>query len=227
MSYTNEEPTSKLPSIEPTQRASYPYEYTFPYYGLPEIPPPPPSPKKNSHSILWSIIVTLLITSIVSLSFLVEQWYGHSNSSVNATTPTILPTPKVTVIIETPTPQPPTPTTVVIPTPTPVRTVAYYANDIYNDFYANGLGGPNPQNDTKWSCCTYVPAGGAIYWTDRGYAFDIATFYNISDAETDARDLYRIGWYTNVVHNCLLSYEKSVPTSILSEYVQLMQIYCN
>ena len=171
-----------------------------------------------------------------SLSYIGYSLFEHANSNTGkallstATKPTALPTIRPTIIIETPTPLPPTPTpTPLPPTPTPTRVVAYFANDIYNDFVASGYGGNDPKNDTNWSCCTYVPAGGAIYWTDSrsGYVLDIATFYNLQDAQTDANDLFQKGYYANVVHACLLTYSKDVPDSVIGTYVQLMQQYCN
>jgi hypothetical protein len=56
---------------------------------------------------------------------------------------------------------------------------------------------------------------------------DIATFYTLQDAQTDANDLFNHGFYTNVVHACLLSYDKNVPGSVISPYLQFMQQYCN
>lgn len=174
------------------------------------------------------LTVILILLSIIGYSF-----YGHANSSATTNSPpTARPTanPKPTIIIETPTQAPPTATsTQAPPTATPTPSVSYYAIDIYNDFVANGLGGTDPKHDTNWSCCTYVPAGGAIYWTDSqsGQVLDIATFYNIQDAETDANDLFNKGFNANVVHACLLSYDKNVPASVINPYVQLMQQYCN
>jgi hypothetical protein len=260
MSYLSDEPTNKIPAIEPTQRAN-PYEMDspYPYYGtLPDIPPPPPRERKG-HTFLWVLFAALFVVLIVSTSFFGVQLYGHQTRSINRTvltsipanpTATIKPTPQPTLkseskIIPTPTPQPPTPTpqpptptpqpTIIIatptpqpPTPTPIPTVPYYASDIYNDFYASGLGGPNPHSVT-WGCCTYNPAGGIQQWTDSksGIWMQLATFYNNSDAEVDAGELYQQGYYYNVASSCLLLYPKTFPTSILSEYVQVMQSYCN
>jgi len=116
-----------------------------------------------------------------------------------------------------------------MPTDTPTPTVSYYANDIYNDFVANGLGGPNPKDDTNWKCCTYTPEGGAIIWNDSnsGYQLDLAVFVSLAEAETDESDLNAKGVSTNVVHACLLSYGKSVPDSVIKGYLRLMQTYCN
>ncbi len=221
-----DEETLPLPIMLPTTPA-YPYrnnpiiEQTTPTYPLynpyepiSPYPPPPPTKRKINHFVLLFFGI-LLVTLIASTSFLGIQMYEHQSDTASK----IMPSRTSTQIL-TPTPQP--------PTPTPIPTVSYYASDIYNDFYANGLGGSDPKNDTNWSCCTYTPAGGAIVWTDRsGYILDIATFLNIHNAEVDAGDLYRDGYFSNVVHDCLLSYNKSVPTSVLGGYVQLMQIYCN
>lgn len=230
MSYRNDDTTEKIPAIEPTQRANNPYEYTMPYYGLPDIPPPPP--KNNRHGILWAVVMLLSVALLVSLLFIGVQIYGHSNINNDASHLSTVLSTATSIPTRTPTYTPiPTPTDTPIPTPTntPTRTINYTASDIYNDFYANGLGGKNPTNDTNWKCCTYTPAGGAVVWNDSmsGWQLDIATFYNNADAEIDASDLYRQGFYSNVVHNCLLSYEKQVPVSVLSPYVQLMQTYCN
>ena len=222
MSYTfNDQPTVNTPPIEPTQPARNPYELTNPYTSystLPDIPPPPPT-KRNKYGLIWIGVIVLLV-ALISLSFLGYTLYGHVHSNIGKTTlQTDLPTTRPTTSIEAPTPLPPTPT----------RVVAYYANDIYNDFVASGYGGTDPKPDTKWSCCTYVPAGGAIYWTDNrsGYVLDIATFYTLQDAQSDANDLFHQGYYANVIHACLLSYDKNVPGSVISPYLQLMQQYCN
>lgn len=223
----HEQPTEKAPHIEPTQQASNPYELADPYmnYGtLPDIPPPPRIRQK--HNFIWLVGIGVFV-ALISLSFIVYALYGHANSNTEKTSlstttkPAAVPTTGPTIIIETPTPQP--------PTSTPTQVVAYYANDIYNDFVVSGYGGPDPKNDTNWSCCTYVPAGGAIYWTDSrsGYVLDIATFYTLQDAQTDAHDLFQKGYYANVVHACLLSYDKDVPASVINPYLQLMQQYCN
>ena len=84
-----------------------------------------------------------------------------------------------------------TPTATMVPTSTPVPLVSYPASDIYHDFSTNGLGGTNLRNDTNWSCCTYIPEGGALVWTDSasGYTLDIATFKSTSEAEIDAQQL--------------------------------------
>jgi hypothetical protein len=132
--------------------------------------------------------------------------------------PTSLPTPMPTSV--------PTP----VPTSAPTSlTVKYYASDIYNDFVANGLGGTNPKTDTKWSCCSYIPSGGAIVWTDSttGYTMDIATFATSNAVQIDEGQLNNKGFYTNVVHNCLLSYESAIPQSVINSYLQVMQTYCN
>ncbi len=244
MSNFSDEPTNKIPAIEPTQRAN-PYEMDSPYSfysSLPDIPPPPPRERKG-HTFLWVLFAALFVVLIVSTSFFGVPLYGHQIRNINRTvltsipakpTVTMQPTPQPTLkseskIIPTPTPQLPTPTpqpTIIIatptpqpPTPTPIPTVPHYAS---------GLGGSNPHSVT-WGCCTYNPAGGIQQWTDSksGIWMQLATFYNNSDAEVDAGELYQQGYYYHVVNSCLLLYPKTFPTSVLSEYVQVMQSYCN
>jgi hypothetical protein len=205
--------------IESTQ-AVYrnPYETTYPYFG--EVPPAPPPPPKQRHT--WLIVVLMSIACLVLVLSGVFFGVTHSGASqkVAHVTPTVTPIPI---------PKDPPTVTPIPPLLTPVPTISYYARDIYNDFVVNGLGGADPKYDTNWKCCTYVPAGRAIVWTDStsGYTLDIATFYNTADAEVDADDLFKQGFYSNVVHACLLSYDKTVPNSVLSRYLQLMQTYCN
>jgi hypothetical protein len=241
MSYYDDDHTEKSPQFETTEQAEQ-YGFTNPYMQSPyeessDLPPPPPPPdlKKKRRGFLWVFSGSLLVVVLLLLSFLVYVLYGNSHAPTGnnstpvpttASTPTPLPaTP--TIIIETPTPQQATPTLASL-SPSPTSSVPYYAIDIYNAFVANGLGGSNPKQDTNWSCCTYVPAGGAIYWNDNqsGHALDIATFYNNQDAETDALDLVNKGFNTNVVHACLLSYDRNVPTSVINPYLQVMQQYC-
>ncbi len=198
-------------------------QYANPYASYAGIPPPPPPPTKNNrHFVIWAFVIILLTAAIVGVSLIGLQIYSHNeHNSTALNTPTVSLTPETTVIIETPTPAP--------PTPTPQSAISYYASDIYNNFVANGLGGPDPKNDTNWSCCTYAPEGGAIVWTDNttGYKIDLAVFASIQEAEVDEGQLFAQGFYANVVHDCLLSYEKAVPQNIIRGYVQLMQTYCN
>jgi len=216
---------------EPTQ-----YGYTE-YHDYMQTPiPPPPPPPKRSHKTTLFIIVFLIIALLVLGSALLfnladkhQQVTSHitttptmtlipTSTSAPAVVPTSLPTPMPTQL--------PTP----VPTSAPTSlTVKYYASDIYNDFVANGLGGTNPKTDTKWSCCSYIPSGGAIVWTDSmtGYTMDIATFATANAVQIDEGQLNNKGFYTNVVHNCLLSYESVIPQSVINSYLQVMQIYCN
>jgi len=65
----NEQPTEKTPTIEPTQVARNPYEFTNPYmnYGtLPDIPPPPPR-ERQMHHFIWIIGIVVLV-ALISLS---------------------------------------------------------------------------------------------------------------------------------------------------------------
>ena len=242
----DDDPTKKSPQFETTEQPGH-YGFANPYMQSPyeessDPPPPPPDLKKNRRGFLWVFSGSILVVMLILLSFIVYMIYGNSHASTGnsptpvtttASTPTIIhgtPLPQQTtptIIIETPTPQQATPT-LASPSPSPTSSVPYYAIDIYNAFVANGLGGSNAKQDTNWSCCTYVPAGGAIFWNDNqsGHALDIATFYNNQDAETDAVDLVNKGYNANVVHACLLSYDKNVPTSVINSYLQVMQQYC-
>jgi hypothetical protein len=223
MSHNDEGPNEEAPHIDPTQLAK-PYGFTNPYMQSPyeyssDIPPPPPRRRKG---FLWLFSAIILVLLLLSLTFIIYTFYG--NTSHHATTgkqTTTQPDTKSTPNIETP--------TLAAQSPLPTRSVPYYANDIYNEFVANGLGGSDPKQDRQWSCCTYVPAGGAVYWTDSqspGHSLDIATFYDNPDAETDALDLMNKGFGTNVVRACLLSYDTDVPANVISLYLQVMQQYC-
>lgn len=220
-------------SYDPTQHARppiNPYETTMNSdpYGVP-IPPPPPPPNKKHSKVLstWLVVVIGIVVVISGITFVGSKYVGQTKQEVTPTAnTTILTTP--TIIIETPTPVPPTPVpTVIIETPVP--SISYYANDIYNDFTTNGLGGPDPKYDTSWSCCTYTPEGRAVVWTDRasGFKIDLAVFATLQEAETDASQLEGQGYYANVVHGCMLSYETAVPKSVIVGYLDLMQLYCN
>lgn len=219
-------------SYDPTQHARppiNPYETTMNSdpYGVPIPPPPPPNKKHSKVLSIWLVVVIGIVVVISGITFIGSKYAGQTKQEVTPTAnTTILTTP--TIIIETPTPVPPTPVpTVVIETPVP--SISYYANDIYNDFMTNGLGGPDPKYDTSWSCCTYTPEGRAVVWTDRasGFKIDLAVFATLQEAETDASQLEGQGYYANVVHGCLLSYETAVPKSVIVGYLDLMQLYCN
>jgi hypothetical protein len=256
--YLYTDPTEYPRQIEPTQAAyRNPYEATSLYYGeIPPAPPPPPKQRHMGLVVALVIALCLIVVlggvlfAVMHVSFQQKVKGATKVTSVPAIIPTPAttpkpkmtkptPTPGLTVVINggngvpnsvpTPTPILPTPTPTLAPTPTPTTpTVPHYANDIYNDFYASGYGGPDPHSVT-WGCCTYNPAGGIVQWTDSrsGIWMQIATFYNNGDAEVDAGELYQQGYYSNVVNSCLLVYPKTFPTSVLSEYVQLMQTYCN
>jgi hypothetical protein len=200
------DPTESYRPLEQMQ-AVYrnPYEAPSPYSG--GMPPVPPALPKQHHIgpiVAWASLLCLvmLLGGVLFGTLLVN---GQQ---------------KVTQV---------TPTPPLVPTSTPVPRVSYSASDIYHDFSAHGLGGTNPRDDTNWRCCTYAPEGGALVWTDRasGHNLDIATFKSISEAEVDARQLDNQHFSSTVVHTCLLSYDKTVPPSILSRYVQVMQTYCD
>ena len=66
-------------------------------------------------------------------------------------------------------------------------------------------------------------------WTDSttGYTIDIAIFTTSNVAHTDESQLNKEGYDTNVVNNCLLSYESAFPQSLINRYLQVMATYCN
>jgi hypothetical protein len=219
-------------SYDPTQHARppiNPYETTMNSdpYGVPIPPPPPPNKKHSKVLSIWLVVVIGIVVVISGITFVGSKYVGQTKQEVTPTANITIPTTP-TIIIGTPTPEPPTPVpTVVIETPVP--SISYYANDIYNDFTTNGLGGPDPKYDTSWSCCTYTPEGRAVVWTDKasGYKIDLAVFATLQEAETDASQLEGQGYYANVVHGCMLSYETAVPKSVIVGYLDLMQLYCN
>jgi hypothetical protein len=203
---TSNDPTEYHRQIEP-MHATYrnPYETPGPYGG--DVPPPPPPSPKQRHTGLIVASVSLLCLVMILAGVIVGIMLVSGQQKVTQVTPT-------------PSRDQPT---------TPVLAVNYSAKDIYNDFAANGSSGTNSRDDTNWSCCTYTPEGGALVWTDNGSGFklDIATFKSTSEAEVDARQLDSQNFSSTVVHRCLLSYDKIVPTSVISRYVQLMHMYCN
>jgi len=111
-----------MPAIEPTQPANNPYEYTLPYYGLPDIPPPPPPMKKKHHTFLWIVFGLLLVLILASMSFIGVQQYERSSSNARTAVPTTLPTQ--------PTMQ---------PASQPTKNVSYTAQSIIADFQTHGL----------------------------------------------------------------------------------------
>ena len=210
------DPTEYHQPAEPIPTESYnPYETLNPYErGVPTPPPPP----KQRHTGLRVVSVSLLCVIMIlgGVVFGIMMMRGQQQgsqvtpaaTSVSKSAPTSAPTP--------------------IPTATAVHPVSSSANDIYNDFSSNGLSGVNVRSDNNWNCCTYIPEGGALAWTDSvsGYTLDIATFKSTNEANVDARELDSQNFASNVVHTCLLSYDNTVPGSVLSRYVQLMQTYC-
>ncbi len=191
-----------------------PYELSNPYdAGVPVTPPPPP---KQRHIGLIVISVSLLCVVMILGGVI----FG------GAIVGTLLMSGQRQVTQATP--QPPTPAPTPAPTAPSVRPVSSSASDIYNAFIANGLGGTNRRDDNNWSCCTYTPEGGALVWTDStsGYPLDIATFKSMSEAAIDAGQLDNQNFASSVVQTCLLSYDKTVPTSVVSRYLQVMQRSC-
>ncbi len=195
-----------------------PYEPLNPYYrGVPTPPPPPPPPKQRHTGLRVASVSLLCVVMILGgvvfgIMMMRSQQQGsqvkHAVTHAATSVSTSAPTP--------------------IPTAPAVHPVSSSANDIYNDFSSNGLSGVNVRSDNNWSCCTYIPEGGALAWTDSasGYTLDIATFKNTNEANIDARELDSQNFASNVVRTCLLSYDNTLPGSVLSRYAQLMQTYC-
>jgi hypothetical protein len=206
------DPTRRDPN-EPTVPSS-PYINPYdigPYDQLPHIPPPPPASPHRWTYILLAITVCVIIVAVVT----VLVFFANN--------------PRITSTLQTSSGKVNTPTDTPTLAPTPIPTIPYSAYDIYMDFYANHLGGPDPKQDTKWSCCTYFPEGGAFVWTadTAGHKLDIATFINNTEAETDGQQLAAQGFAYNVVHDCLLSFDANVPSSVLQPYLSVMATYCS
>ena len=181
-------------------------------------PIPPPPPPKRSYKTPLILIASLLIVLVVLSSVFLYILIGKYQQVAPHLSLTPTSAPALT--------QTPIPTSVSTSTPLVVK---YYASDIYGDFVAYGLGGTKSKTDTNWGCCTYVPQGGAIAWTDQttGYTIDIATFTSSTVAHIDEGQLNKEGFSTNVVYNCLLSYESAFPQSLINRYLQVMATYCN
>jgi hypothetical protein len=206
------DPTEYHQPAEPISAVYHnPYEMLNPYER--GVPPPPPPPKQR-HTGLRVVSVSLLCVVMIlgGVVFGITMMSGQQQGSQVKPTAT-------SVATSAPTP---------IPTATAVHPVSSSANDISHDFSSNGLRGVNVRSDNNWSCCTYIPEGGALAWTDSasGYTLDIATFNNTNEATVDARELDSQNFASTVVRTCLLSYDTTVPGSVLSRYVQLMQTYC-
>jgi hypothetical protein len=210
------DPTEYHQPAEPIPAYHNPYETLNPYdRGVPTPPPPPKQRQTGLRVVSVSLLCVVMILGGVVFGIMMMRGQQQGSqvtpaaTSVSKSAPTSAPTP--------------------IPTATAVHLVSSSANDIYNDFSSNGLSGVNVRSDNNWSCCTYIPEGGALAWTDSasGYTLDIAIFKNTNEANVDARELDSQNFASNVVHTCLLSYDNTVPGSVLSRYVQLMQTYCN
>ena len=199
------EPQRAIGALEPLQGVyRNPYEPLSPYgEGVPLVPPPPPK-QRPMGLILASISLLCFVMILGGVIFGILIARGQQTITQVTSPPPLSPTS------------------------TPVPVVSYAASAIYSDFSVNGLGGTNPRNDTNWRCCSYTPEGGALVWTDRasGYTLDIATFKSTSEAEVDAQQLSHQNFSSHVVHSCLLSYDKTVSTQVLNEYVHVMQTYC-
>jgi hypothetical protein len=121
------DPTEYPRKIEPTQQAN-PYEYTSPYYDLPDIPPPPPPMKKKHHTFLWVVFGLLLVLILVLTSFIGVQQYERSSSNARTAVPTTLSAQPT--IATKPTIQ---------PTLQPTKNTSYTAQSIVADFQAHDL----------------------------------------------------------------------------------------
>ncbi|HEV2653894.1 MAG TPA: hypothetical protein VGT82_03010, partial [Ktedonobacteraceae bacterium] len=193
-----------------------PYELSNPYDGVVSRILPPPPPKQRHAGLLVALVSLLCVVMIlggVIFGILLVNGQQQAKQAIQQQVK------QVTQVTHPPT---------LAPTAAPVRPASASANDIYNDFTANGLGGTNLRDDKNWNCCTYIPEGGALVWTDSasGYALDIATFKSTSEAAIDAGQLDSQNFASNVVQTCLLSYDKTVPAGVVSRYVQVMERSC-
>jgi hypothetical protein len=214
------DPTEYQQPPQPIPAAYHnPYETLNPYDR--GVPPPPPF--KQRHKGLLVALISLLCVVMILGGVVFGVMLMRGQQQGNQLTPT------VTSAATTSAPKSAA-TAVVTPIPTTpaVHSLNASANDIYNDFSSNGLNGVNVRSDNSWSCCTYIPEGGALAWTDSasGYTLDIAIFKNTNEATVDARELDSQNFASNVVRTCLLSYDNTVPGSVLNRYVQVMQTYC-
>ena len=199
------DPTESFRQVELMQAVYHtPYEAFSPYdEGMPV---PPVLPKRHHRGLLvaWT---SLLCVALVLVGMLFGILLASGLQHVTRVPPQLVPDPSAT----------------------PVPPISVAASEIYHDFSAYGLAGTNVRADTNWRFCTYAPEGGALVWIDSasGYKLDLATFKSTSEAEVDAQQLYNQNFASHIVHTCLLSYDKTVSSQVLNEYVHLMQTYCN
>ena len=207
--------------MEPTQpgRPEYLYSYLIssPYedtvktdgYGIPVAPPPPPVlPKRN----WWKIVAIVEIAVIL----LVTSFAGYIVIQK-------VPTPKKVNVVSTS-----------VPTQQPV--VSYTALTVLDAIIANvnRTGASSAKVNDNWQCCSYSPTRGAYIWCDScsdgpgaAYYVDIAVFSSNFQALKDENELIGNGYSTDVVNNCLLSYDVELTGSyIIDQYIQVMRSVC-
>ncbi len=213
--------------MEPTKPASeYPYNYAVsnPYkdtvksdiYGIPILPPPPPV-KRNWWKTVAIIEATIIlcISLFFSYSIIVQKVSGSDkiNKAVSAST-------RQSMVL----------------TSTSQPIASYTALTLLKMFIANvnHTGASSAKVNDNWQCCTYVPTRGAYVWCDScsdgpgaAYYVDIAVFSSDLQAVTDENELLNKGYGTNVVNNCLLSYDVELSGSYVTEqYIQIMRYVC-
>jgi hypothetical protein len=116
-----------------------------------------------------------------------------------------------------------------VPTPTPLPSINT-AQDIYMQFTNAGIAMGDEGNvpNSWWSCCTYVPANGALSFIDvtSGGKMIIALFSTFNGAQTDATQIYVTNPHPGYekLGTCLLLYWST--STNLTPYVQVMQQYC-
>lgn len=214
--------------IPPTQQAgTSPYAY----YDVPPIPPPPPPKQRRPWLLVVSIIggISLLVVFVLGGLLIASR---QEQSALSAM-PTLAPTMPV---IPTPTPMPTQAPTIIVETPTPVpmQQAPYSAESILADFIQAGIpidgsaDGYGLHLDSKWSCCTYAPEGGAYWWIDSQSEsnVDVATFASPIEVVTDSNQLRAQGFNTAWTGTCLLSFNMNFPQDEAYRYYQVMQQVC-
>lgn len=187
-------------------------------YGIPAIPPAPPF-KRNWWKIIAIIEAIAIISSVIALSsYIIVQKMpvtGKANKEIASTS--------VSSVVPRPT-----------PTQQPIAT--YTAITLVNAFIANisHTGATYAQANDNWKCCSYFPNRGAYRWCDScldgpgaAYYVDIAVFDTNLQATTDESELANNGYSTNVVNDCLLSYDIELAGAFTTDqYIQIMRSVC-